>query len=74
MYQKYESKSGSNKKGACGLYIKNTSPYILRTDLNIRHKSQSSEFETCWVELIHPANNIILGAVYQHPKEKDKFF
>ena len=56
------------------MYIKNTIPYILSNDLNIRHKSQGSEFETCWIELIHSTNNIILGAVYQHPKQKDNFF
>ena len=43
-YQKHESTSGSTKNEGCGLYIKNTIPYILRTDLNIRHKSQGSEF------------------------------
>ena len=49
-------------------------PYILRTDLNIRLKSQGSEFETCWIQLIHPAYNITLVVVYRHPKQKDKFF
>ena len=44
-YQKYESTSGSTKNGVCGLYIKNTIPYILGTDLNITHKSQGSEIE-----------------------------
>ena len=73
-YQKYESTSDITKKWGCGLYIKNTIPYILRTDLNIQHKSQGSEFETCWIELIHPTNNIILGAVYRHRKQKDKYF
>ena len=34
-YQKYESTSDITKKWGCGLYIKNTIPYILRTDLNI---------------------------------------
>ena len=46
-YQKYQSKSYSTKKGGCGRYIKITIPYILRTDLNIRHKSQGSQFENC---------------------------
>ena len=58
----------------CGLYIKNTIPYILRNDLNVRHKNQGGDFETCLIELIHPTTNIILGVVYQHPKQKDKFF
>ena len=73
-YQKYESTSGSTKKGGCGLYIENTIPYILRNDLNIRHKSQGSEFETCWIEFIHPTNNIILHVIHHHPKQKDKLF
>ena len=73
-YQKYESTSGSTKKGGCGLYIENTIPYILRNDLNIRRKSQGSEFETCWIEFIHPTNNIILHVIHHHPKQKDKLF
>ena len=49
-------------------------PYILRTDLNIRHKSQDIELETCWIEIIDPTKNIILGVVYQHPKQKRQTF
>ena len=40
-YQKYESTSGSTNKGGCGLYIKNTIPYILSNDLNISHNLKS---------------------------------
>ena len=51
-----------------------TVAYILRTDLNIRHKSQDSEFETCWIELILPTINIILGVVYTDIQSKKKIF
>ena len=51
--------------------MKSTILYFLRTDLNIRHRSQGSEFETCW---IHLTRNITLGVVYQQTKEKDKHF
>ena len=73
-YQKYESTGSSTKNGGCGLYIKNSIPYILRTHLNIRHKGQGSEFETYWIEMTHPAKSIVLDVVYQHPKQKDKHF
>ena len=73
-YQKYESTSGMTKNEGCGFYIKNSIPYILITDLNVRHKSQGSESETCWIERIRPTKNTILGIVYHHPKQKDKHF
>ena len=48
------------RKGACALYIKNTVPYILRTDLNIRHKSQGNEFENLldWIDSSHKQYDI----------------
>ena len=40
---------------------------------NFEKQCQGSEFETCWIEMIHPTKNI-LEFVCQHPKQKDKYF
>ena len=46
-----------------------------RTDLDIMHKSNKSEFETKWIEVIGEKDkNIVIGVVYRHPKSKDKEF
>ena len=69
-YQKYEGLAGLSKKGGCGVYIKNTRP-----DLSKNIKNTQSEFEVLWIEIISPKKeNILIGVVYRHPKQKDKEF
>ena len=74
-YHKYEGNTGSSKKGGCGFYVKDTVAFANRSDLDIKHKSNKSEFETKWIEVIGDMDkNIIIGVVYRHPKSKDKDF
>ena len=74
-YHKYEGNTGSSKKGGCGLYVKDTVTFANRSDLDIKHKSNKSEFEAKWIEVIGDMNkDIIIGVVYRHPKSKDKDF
>ena len=74
-YQKYEGLAGLSKKGGCGVYIKDTIPYITRSDLSKSIKNTQSEFEVLWIEVISPKKeNILIGVVYRHPKQKDKEF
>ena len=74
-YHKYEGNTGSSKKGGCGFYVKDIVAFANRSDLDIKHKSNKSEFETKWIEVIGDMDkNIITGVVYSHPKSKDKDF
>ena len=74
-YQKCEGLAGLSKKGGCGVYIKDTIPYITRPDLSKNIKNKQSEFEVLWIEIISPKKeNILIGVVYRHPKQKDKEF
>ena len=66
-YQKYEGLAGLSKKGGCGVYIKDTIPYITRPDLSKNIKNTQSEFEVLWIEIISPKKENI-------PKQKDKEF
>ena len=71
-YQKYEGLAGLSKKGGCGVYIKDTIPYIARPDLSLNCKNTHSKFETLWLEIISPIkDNIIIGVIY---KQKDREF
>ena len=36
--RKYEEIPGSSKKGGCGVYVKNSIPYIVRAEFNRNHK------------------------------------
>ena len=72
-YQKYEGLAGPSKKGGCGVYIKDTIPYITRPDLRLNFKNTQSEFEVLWLEITSPfKDNILIGVIYRHPKQKDK--
>ena len=74
-YQKYEGFAGLSKKGGCGVYIKNTIPYITRPDLSINFQNTQIEFEMLWLEVISPSKNgILIGVTYRHPKQTDKEF
>ena len=55
--------------------VKNSISYIQRKEFNTTHKSKFSEFETNWIEVINSKNqNIIIGVVYRHPRQKDTEF
>ena len=72
-YQKYEGLAGLSKKAGYGVYIKDT--YITRPDLSINFKNTQSEFEVLWLEIIRPLkDNILIGVIYRHPKQKGKEF
>ena len=74
-YQKYEGISGTTKNSGCGFYIKETIPYVLRDNLSKKHKSQESEFEALWLEIVGSANeNIVVGVIYRHPRPKQTQF
>ena len=74
-YQKYEELAGLLKKGMCGVYIKDTIPYITRPDLSLNFKNTQSEFEVLWLEIISPLkDSILIGVIYRHPMQKDKEF
>ena len=74
-YQKYEGLVGLSKKGGCGVYIKDKIPFIKRPDLSINFKNTQSEFEVLWLEIISPLkDNILIGIIYRHPKQKGKEF
>lgn len=47
-----------------GVYVKNTAPYILQTDLIKKHKSQNSEYENCWIEIVNSKKAIWLIGVF----------
>ena len=54
--------------GGTGFYIKNNIDYIERQDLNF---SKSSNFETCFIELIFPnRKNLVIGCMYRHPSSE----
>ena len=73
--QKYEGLTGLSKKGGCGVYIKDTMPFIKRPDLSINFKNTQSEFEVLWLEIISPLKDgILIGVIYRHPKQKGKEF
>ena len=49
--------------------------YITRPDLRLNFKNTQSEFEVLWLEITSPfKNNILIGVIYRHPKQKDKEF
>ena len=74
-YQTYEGISGTTKIGGCGFYVRETIPYFLRDDLSKKHKSQESEFEAFWLEIVGSANeNIVVGVIYRHPRPKQTQF
>ena len=51
-YQKCEGLAGLSKKGWCGVYIKETIPYITRPDLSLNCQNTHFEFEVLWLEII----------------------
>ena len=65
--QKYEGLTVLSKKGGCGVYIKDTIPFIKRPDLSINFKNTQSEFEVLWLEIISPLKD-------GNPKQKGKEF
>ena len=71
-YHRYERNPGSSMKGGCGFFIKDNLAYTDWPDLDIRHKSKGSEFETKWIEIIGFNNHkLIIGVIYRHPGSKD---
>ena len=49
--------------------------YITRPDVRLNFKNTQSEFEVLWLEITSPfKNNILIGVIYRHPKQKDKEF
>ena len=59
-YQNCEGLAGLSKKGWCGVYIKETIPYITRPDLSLNCQNTHFEFEV--------KDNIPIGITYRHPK------
>ena len=51
-FHRYEGSPGSSMKGGCGFFIKETLAYTNWPDLDIRHKSKGTEFETKWIDII----------------------
>ena len=39
-----------------------------------KHKSQESEFETFWYEIVGSNENIAVGVIYRHPRQKQTQF
>lgn len=55
-------------------YVKDSIPFIVRTDLNKTRKNTRSEFGTFWIEIVNSnSNNLLLGVIYRHPKPKDVY-
>ena len=74
-YSPYIGLTGSSLKGGCGIYINSDLSYNPRNDLNFKIKSDESEFEALWVEIILDKQpNRLIGVVYRHPKKKDSQF
>ena len=49
--------------------------YFLRDDLSKKLKSQKSEFEAFWLEMVGSANeNIVVGVTYRQPRPKQTQF
>ena len=72
VYQKYEFISGTTKNGGCGFFIKETIPDFLRDGLSKKHKSQKSDFEACWLEIVGSAasENIAVGVIFINARSK----
>ena len=70
-YYDYFGTNGLPAKGGCEFYINDTLNIIPRSDLYVKLKDDTSEYEGCWVEVIcNKGPNILIGVFYSHPNKK----
>ena len=69
-YQSFVGMKGVTTKSGCGFYIRNSTKYKQRKDLDISYYDDNNEFQSSWTEIIKENEpNIIAGVFYRHPKK-----
>ena len=72
-YKPYKGTTGSSLKGGCGVYIRDDLKPLPRTDLNVKVKSDDTELETYWTEIIIDKQpNRLIGVVYPTKRNDEK--
>ena len=69
-FHDYVGLKGSSMKGGCGFSIGDNLSFLPRDDITKSLNETNCEFEAIWLEILNKAGkNILIGAVYNHPRK-----
>ena len=74
-YQSYIGQKSETKCGGSGFFVSENLKVVKRTNLNKTLKNNECEFDAFWIEIDNQkGSNIILAAVYNHPRKNPTEF